>query len=105
MSIVKMVRPELTKYPDALAILDWLIEMEALIPNHFLVELNFSDYSKAKLGSTKILWEHGELSIEEIQHLRILVPRINRCPYCTAARCTIVKHGLGWDENFYQPAQ
>jgi hypothetical protein len=32
---------------------------------------------KAKLGATKVLWEAGELSMEEIQHVGIAVSRAN----------------------------
>jgi uncharacterized peroxidase-related enzyme len=54
----------------------------------------------AKLGSTKVLWEFGELTIEEIQHIGILVSKANGCPYCTAAFCTILNHGLKIDLDY-----
>jgi uncharacterized peroxidase-related enzyme len=55
---------------------------------------------KAKLGSTKVLWETGELSMEEIQHVGIVVSRANGCHYCTAAFCTILNYGLEADEEY-----
>ena len=38
--------------------------------------------------------------MEEIQHVGILVSRDNGCPYCTAAFCTILTHGLGTAEDY-----
>jgi uncharacterized peroxidase-related enzyme len=81
-------------------IFDWVTQMEGAVPNHFLVELNFPEYFKAKLGSTRILWETGELALPEIQHVGILVSRANGCPYCTAAFCTILNHGLQTPESY-----
>jgi uncharacterized peroxidase-related enzyme len=42
----------------------------------------------------------GELSMEEIQHVGILVSQANGCPYCTAAFCTILNYGLGTAEDY-----
>tara|TARA_B100001059_G_scaffold195345_1_gene199824 strand:+ start:289 stop:399 length:111 start_codon:yes stop_codon:yes gene_type:complete len=36
------------------------------VPNHFRVELNFPEFFTAKLGATKVLWEMGELTMEEV---------------------------------------
>jgi uncharacterized peroxidase-related enzyme len=74
--------------------------MESAVPNHFYLELNFPEFMKAKLGATKVLWEAGELTMEEIQHVGIAVSRANGCPYCTAAFCTILNYGLGTDEDY-----
>ena len=63
------------------------------------VELNFPAFFTAKLGATKVLWEEGELSMEEIQHIGILVSQANGCAYCTAAFCTILNYGLNSPEN------
>lgn len=82
------------------AILAWVTDMESAVPNHFRVELNFPEYMRAKLGSTKVLWEDGELSMDEIQHVGITVSRANGCPYCTGAFCTILSYGLGTDEEY-----
>jgi uncharacterized peroxidase-related enzyme len=73
--------------------------MEGSVPNHFFVELNFPAFFTAKLGATKVLWEEGELSMEEIQHIGILVSQANGCSYCTAAFCTILNYGLEADET------
>ena len=73
--------------------------MEGSVPNHFYVEMNFPEFFKAKLGATKVLWQMGELSMDEIQHVGIAVSKANGCPYCTAAFCTILNHGLNADEG------
>jgi hypothetical protein len=62
------------------------------VPNHFYVEMNFPEFFKAKLGATKVLWQMGELRLDEIQHIGIAVSKANGCPYCTAAFCTILNH-------------
>jgi uncharacterized peroxidase-related enzyme len=79
-------------------IFEWVTQMEGSVPNHFFVELNFPAFFTAKLGATKVLWEEGELSMEEIQHIGILVSQANGCSYCTAAFCTILNYGLDADE-------
>ena len=63
--------------PEILGIFAWVTEMEGKVPNHFAVELNFPELMKSKLGFTKTLWETGELSMEEIQHVGIVVSRAN----------------------------
>jgi uncharacterized peroxidase-related enzyme len=99
MARVKIARPETVDDPAVAGIFEWVTEMEGSVPNHFCVELNFPEYFTAKLGSTKVLWEAGELSMEEIQQVGILVSQANGCPYCTAAFCTILTHGLGAAED------
>ena len=81
------------------SIFDWVTQMEGKVPNHFYVEMNFPEFFKAKLGATKVLWQMGELTMEEIQLVGIAVSRANGCPYCTAAFCTILHHGLKVDEE------
>ncbi|PHR59934.1 MAG: alkylhydroperoxidase [Robiginitomaculum sp.] len=78
----------------------WVTEMEGHVPNHFYIEMNFPEYLKAKLGSTKVLWQMGELSMPEIQHVGILVSKANGCAYCTAAFCTILTYGLETEEGY-----
>ena len=73
--------------------------MEGKVPDHFAVELNFPELMKSKLGFTKILWETGELSMEEIQHMGMAVSRANVCQYCIGALCTIMVRGLGEDKS------
>jgi len=97
---VEIVNPAEISDPSIDAIFDWVTKMEGSVPNHFLVELNFPEYFVAKLSSTKVLWELGELAIDEIQHIGILVSKANGCPYCTAAFCTILNHGLKTESNY-----
>ena len=41
--------------------------MEGSVPNHFYVEMNFPEFFPAKLGATKVLWEAGELTMEDFR--------------------------------------
>lgn len=100
MARVKIAKPEKVEDPAIAGIFEWVTEMEGSVPNHFYVELNFPEFFVAKLGATKVLWEAGELDMTEIQHIGILVSRANGCPYCTAAFCTILTHGLGSPEAY-----
>ena len=94
MSRVSIVKPDKVDDPVIREIFDWVTQMEGAVPNHFYVEMNFPEFFKAKLGATKVLWQLGELRIDEIQHVGIAVSKANGCPYCTAAFCTILNHGL-----------
>jgi uncharacterized peroxidase-related enzyme len=100
MARVALPKPEQITDPAVEGIFAWVTEMEGSVPNHFYVELNFPEFFTAKLGATKVLWEMGELTMEEIQHVGILVSQANGCPYCTAAFCTILNYGLGTAENY-----
>ena len=100
MARVTLPKPEQITDPAVEGIFAWVTEMEGSVPNHFHVELNFPEFFTAKLGATKVLWEMGELSMEEIQHVGILVSQANGCPYCTAAFCTILNYGLGTAEDY-----
>ena len=100
MARVALPKPEQVTDPAVEGIFAWVTEMEGSVPNHFYVELNFPEFFTAKLGATKVLWEMGELTMEEIQHIGILVSQANGCPYCTAAFCTILNHGLGTAEDY-----
>jgi uncharacterized peroxidase-related enzyme len=100
MTRVKLVKPEAVDDPAIQQIFAWVTEMEGAVPNHFYVEMNFPELLKAKLGTTRVLWEMGELSLQEVQHVGILVSRDNGCPYCTAAFCTILNYGLGTSEEY-----
>jgi hypothetical protein len=75
MARVKITKPESVDDPVIQEIFAWVTGMEGAVPNHFYVELNFPEYLKAKLGSTKVLWQMGELALPEIQHVGILVSR------------------------------
>lgn len=100
MARVKIAKPESVEDPAVAGIFEWVTQMEGSVPNHFYVELNFPEFFTAKLGATKVLWEMGELSMPEIQHIGILVSKDNGCPYCTAAFCTILNHGLETAEDY-----
>ena len=100
MARVALPKPDTITDPAIQGIFAWVTEMEGSVPNHFFVELNFPEFFTAKLGATKVLWEVGELSMEEIQHVGILVSQANGCPYCTAAFCTILNYGLGTAEDY-----
>ncbi|MCX2982898.1 carboxymuconolactone decarboxylase family protein [Halieaceae bacterium IMCC14734] len=100
MARVKIVKPESIEDPAVAGIFEWVTQMEGSVPNHFFVELNFPEFFPAKLGATKILWEAGELEMEEIQHVGIVVSKANGCSYCTAAFCTILNHGLGAAKDY-----
>ncbi len=100
MARVALPKPEHITDPAVEGIFAWVTEMEGSVPNHFYVELNFPEFFTAKLGATKVLWEMGELTMEEIQHVGVLVSQANGCPYCTAAFCTILNYGLGTAEDY-----
>lgn len=100
MARVTLVKPEAVTDPIIQEIFNWVTQMEGAVPNHFFVEMNFPEYFKAKLGSTKVLWQMGELTLPEIQHVGILVSQANDCPYCTAAFCTILNYGLNTNEDY-----
>lgn len=100
MARVKIVKPDAVDDPVIQEIFSWVTAMEGAVPNHFYVEMNFPEYLKAKLGSTKVLWQMGELTQPEIQHVGILVSKANGCPYCTAAFCTILNYGLETPEGY-----
>lgn len=102
MARVKIAKPNQVDDPAVREIFAWVTEMEGSVPNHFYVEMNFPEFFKAKLGATKVLWQLGELSLGEIQHVGIAVSKANGCPYCTAAFCTILHHGLKTNEEDVQ---
>lgn len=99
MARVRILKPEKVSDPAIREIFDWVTQMEGKVPNHFYVEMNFPEFFKAKLGATKVLWQSGELGMDEIQYVGIAVSKANGCPYCTAAFCTILNHGLGTAED------
>ncbi len=100
MARVALVRPEHIDDPVIREIFTWVTEVEGAVPNHFYVEMNFPEFLKAKLGATRVLWQQGELTVPEIQHVGILVSKANGCPYCTAAFCTILNYGLDTAEDY-----
>lgn len=102
MTRVAMIDPGTNTDPAIAEILAWVTQVEGAVPNHFKVELNFPELMKAKLGTTQVLWQMGELSLPEVQHVGITVSKANGCPYCTAAFCTILNYGLEVDEGYTQ---
>ncbi len=102
MARVNISKPDSVDDPLIKEIFSWITDMEGDVPNHFYLELNFPEYLKAKLGSTRVLWQMGELTLPEIQHIGILVSRANGCPYCTAAFCTILNYGLETAEEYVE---
>ncbi|WP_339673216.1 carboxymuconolactone decarboxylase family protein [Dasania marina] len=102
MTRVGLIKPDEIDDPIIQEIFSWVTDMEGKVPNHFYVEMNFPEYLKAKLGSTKILWDLGELSMEEIQHVGILVSKANGCDYCTGAFCTVLSYGMNTAESYVE---
>lgn len=100
MARVPIIDKQSVTDPLVQELLDWVTEVEGEVPNHFLVELNFPEFFKAKLGATRVLWNEGELSLDEIQHIGILISKANNCPYCTAAFCTIMNYGLEKEQDY-----
>ena len=100
MARLAIKKPETLDDPLIREIFSWVTDMEGEVPNHFYIEMNFPELLKAKLGTTKVLWQLGELSMPEIQHVGIAVSKANGCPYCTAAFCTILNYGLQTDEEY-----
>lgn len=99
MTLVNTAKPVEVHDPQIREIFDWVTQMEGAVPNHFYVELNFPELFKAKLAATKVLWQLGELRMDEIQYVGIAVSKANGCPYCTAAFCTILNNGLKTEEE------
>lgn len=100
MARVPVVEPDDVDDPAVEEIFEWITEMEGSVPNHFYLEMNFPAYMKQKLQSTAVLWEEGELSMGEIQHVGIAVSSANGCEYCTGAFCTILDYGLDADTEY-----
>ncbi len=100
MARIKIIDPKTVTDPISLALFDWVTDAEGKVPNHFLVEMNFPEYFNAKLGATKVLWETGELTMEEIQHVGVIVSKANECEYCTAAFCTILNYALDKEQDY-----
>ncbi len=99
MTFVKIAKSAEVDDPQIREIFEWVKQMEGAVPNHFYVEMNFPEFFKAKLGATKVLWQLGELRLDEIQYVGIAVSKANGCPYCTAAFCTILNYGLKAQED------
>ena len=102
MARVASVKPGSVDDLEIREIFEWVTDVEGGVPNHFYVEMNFPEFFKAKLGATKVLWQLGELTLPEVQHVGIIVSKANGCAYCTAAFCTILNYGLEVGEDYIQ---
>ncbi len=102
MARVASVKPGSVDDLEIREIFEWVTDVEGGVPNHFYVEMNFPEFFKAKLGATKVLWQLGELTLPEVQHVGIIVSKANGCAYCTAAFCTILNYGLEVEEGYIQ---
>jgi uncharacterized peroxidase-related enzyme len=100
MARVAIKKPETLDDPIIQEIFSWVTDIEGEVPNHFYTEMNFSELLKAKPGTTKVLWQLGELSMPAIQHVGVAVSKAKGYPYCTAAFCTILNYGLQTDEEY-----
>jgi uncharacterized peroxidase-related enzyme len=100
MARVKIIDPATVTDPVSLELFDWVAAAEGEVPNHFLVEMNFPEYFNAKLSASRVLWDAGELTMEEVQHIGVMVSRANNCEYCTAAFCTILNYALEKEQDY-----
>jgi uncharacterized peroxidase-related enzyme len=80
-------------------LLDWVTEVEGHVPNHFKLELHFPEHFKAWLTWVRVLWDDGELSFEEVQHVGIAVSKANECAYCTGSFCAVLERGGAVDRR------
>lgn len=85
--------PEQSDDPKVQELLDWVTEVEGRVPNHFKLELHFPEHFKAWLTWVRVLWDEGELSFEEVQHVGIAVSKANECAYCAGSFCAVLEHG------------
>jgi uncharacterized peroxidase-related enzyme len=79
--------------PQVRELLDWVSEVEGRVPNHFKLELHFPEHFKAWLTWVRVLWDEGELSFEEVQHVGIAVSKANECVYCAGSFCAVLELG------------
>jgi uncharacterized peroxidase-related enzyme len=79
--------------PQIEELLAWVEEVEGAVPNHFLLELHFPEHFRAWLSWVRILWDRGELTFREVQHIGIAVSKANQCAYCTGSFCAVLEHG------------
>lgn len=100
MARVDIIDPATVTDPTTLELFDWVAEAEGEVPNHFLVEMNFPEFFNAKMSSTRVLWAAGELTLEEVQHIGVVVSKANNCEYCTAAFCTIMNYALDKEQDY-----
>jgi uncharacterized peroxidase-related enzyme len=85
--------PEESDDPQVTELLEWVTEVEGQVPNHFRLELHFPEHFKAWLTWVRVLWDEGELTFEEVQHVGIAVSKANECAYCAGSFCAVLEHG------------
>jgi uncharacterized peroxidase-related enzyme len=102
MSHVSLVDRESVDDPELEEMFAQIEQLEGSFPSHYRAELNFPEYLKAKLRATVTLWQEGELSMPEVQHVGIAVSQANDCKNCTGAFCTVLSDGLGVDAQYVE---
>ena len=100
MARVKIIAQATVTDPLSLELFAWVAEAEGEVPNHFLVEMNFPEHFNAKMSATRVLWDAGELTMDEVQHVGVVVSKANNCEYCTAAFCTILNYALDKEQDY-----
>lgn len=79
-----------------------MTEIEGRVPNDFRLHLHFPEHFKAWLGWVRTLWDEGELSFEEVQHVGIAVSKANECAFCTGSFCSVLEHGGGVERSIVE---
>jgi len=102
MAHVTLVDRDSVDDPELEQMFTQIEELEGSFPSHYRAELNFPEYLKSKLRATVTLWQEGELSMPEIQHVGIAISQTNDCKNCTGAFCTVLSHGLGVDAEYVE---
>jgi len=102
MAHVSLVDRDSVDDPELEQMFTQIEELEGDFPSHYLAELNFPEYLKVKLRATVTLWQEGELSMPEVQHVGIAISQANNCKNCTGAFCTVLSHGLGVDAQYVE---
>lgn len=97
---VSLVDRESVDDPELEELLSEIEQLEGTFPSHYRAELNFPAYLKTKLRATVTLWQEGELSLPEVQHVGIAISQANDCKNCTGAFCTVLSYGLGVDDEY-----
>jgi uncharacterized peroxidase-related enzyme len=99
MSRVELVEPETVDDDELAGLFERIERLEGHLPDHYRAELNFPEHLTARLRSTVVLWEEGDLSMPEVQYVGVAVSQANGCANCVGAFCTALSHGLGVDDD------
>jgi len=102
MAHVSLIDRDSVDDPELRQMFTRIEELEGSFPSHYRAELNFPEYLKIKLRATMTLWQDGELSMQEVQHVGIAVSQANDCKNCTGAFCAVLSHGLGVDTQYIE---